>query len=45
MVEVIRPSEVPTSKNPRGEEVRFLVDREPVSVVMLTLHVIRCAPE
>ena len=37
MVEVIRPSEVPTSKNPRGEEVRFLVDREPVSVVMLTL--------
>lgn len=37
MVEVIRPSEVPTSKNPRGEEVRFLIDREPVSVVMLTL--------
>lgn len=37
MVEVIRPSEVPTSRNPRGEEVRFLVDREPVSVVMLTL--------
>ncbi len=37
MVELIRPSEVATSVNPRGEEVRFLVNRDPISVVMLSL--------
>lgn len=37
MVELIRPSEVKASANPRGEEVRFLVNRDSVSVVMLSL--------
>ncbi|MEA4883352.1 MAG: cupin domain-containing protein [Clostridia bacterium] len=37
-MEVVRPSEARASVNPRGEEVRFLIDRPSVSVVMLPLR-------